>query len=118
MTVSYPILKWRKKCCPILSAESSKQTFIFIQTETIVIGVPSGITNVEVRAVRDATKNSGAGEVYIVEEPMAPAIGVRLPVHEPVGNMIVDIGGGTTDIAVISLGGIVSAKNMRIAETN
>ncbi|MEK7070083.1 MAG: rod shape-determining protein, partial [Patescibacteria group bacterium] len=82
---------------------------------TVVIGVPSGITNVEVRAVRDATKNSGAGEVCIVEEPMAAAIGVRLPVYEPVGNMIIDIGGGTSDIAVISLGGIVSAKNMRIA---
>ena len=81
----------------------------------VVIGVPSGITNVEVRAVRDAAKNSGAGEVCIIEEPMAAAIGVRLPVAEPVGNMVVDIGGGTTDIAVISLSGIVSAKNMRIA---
>ncbi|MEK7130780.1 MAG: rod shape-determining protein [Patescibacteria group bacterium] len=87
----------------------------FLSRPTVVIGVPSGITNVEVRAVRDATKNSGAGEVCIVEEPMAAAIGVRLPVYEPVGNMIIDIGGGTSDIAVISLGGIVSAKNMRIA---
>jgi len=87
----------------------------FLSRPTVVIGVPSGITNVEVRAVQDATKNAGAGEVCIVEEPMAAAIGVRLPVHEPVGNMIVDIGGGTSDIAVISLGGIVSAKNMKIA---
>jgi len=92
-----------------------KNKHSFLSRPTIVIGVPSGITNVEVRAVRDAAKNSGAGEVFIVEEPMAAAIGVRLPVHEPIGNMIVDIGGGTTDIAVISLGGIVSAKNMRIA---
>lgn len=81
----------------------------------VVVGVPSGITNVEIRAVRDATKNAGAGEVHIVEEPMAAAIGMRLPVHEPVGNMIIDIGGGTSDIAVISLGGIVKAKNLRVA---
>ena len=81
----------------------------------VVIGVPSGITNVEARAVRDAAKNAGAREVYIIEEPMAGAIGIRLPVHDPVGNMIIDIGGGTTDIAVISLGGIVTSKNMRIA---
>ena len=81
----------------------------------VVVGVPSGITNVETRAVRDATKNAGAREVYIVEEPMAAAIGVRLPVRDPVGSMIVDIGGGTTDIAVIALGGIVRSKNIRIA---
>jgi len=81
----------------------------------VVIGVPSGITNVEVRAVRDAARNAGVSEVYVVEEPMSAAIGARMPIHEPVGNMIVDIGGGTTDIAVISLGGVVAAKNMRIA---
>ncbi len=81
----------------------------------VVIGVPSGITNVETRAVRDAAKNSGAREVHLVEEPMAAAIGIRLPIHEPVGNMIVDIGGGTTDIAVISMGGIVRSKNIKIA---
>lgn len=81
----------------------------------IVVGVPSGITNVESRAVRDATKNAGAREVYLVEEPMAAAIGIRLPIHEPVGNMIIDIGGGTTDIAVISYGGIVQSKNIQIA---
>jgi len=81
----------------------------------VVVGVPSGITNVEIRAVRDATKNAGASEVHIVEEPMAAAIGIRLPVMQPVGNLIVDIGGGTTDIAVISLGGLVRSKNLRIA---
>jgi|TARA_Y100000310_G_scaffold288684_1_gene314542 rod shape-determining protein MreB len=81
----------------------------------VVVGVPSGITNVETRAVRDAATNAGAREVFIVEEPMAAAIGIRLPVHDPVGNMIIDIGGGTSDIAVISLGGIVRSKNLRIA---
>lgn len=81
----------------------------------VVIGVPSGITNVETRAVRDAVKNAGAREVFIVEEPMAAAIGIHLPVKNPVGNMIIDIGGGTTDIAVISLEGIVRSKNLRIA---
>ena len=81
----------------------------------IVIGIPSGITEVERRAVRDAAKSAGAREVYLVEEPMAAAIGIKLPIHEPVGNMIVDIGGGTTDVAVISLGGIVACKNLRVA---
>ncbi|MEX0672571.1 MAG: rod shape-determining protein [Candidatus Paceibacterota bacterium] len=81
----------------------------------VVVGVPSGITNVEIRAVRDATKNAGAREVHIVEEPMAAAIGVRLPVRDPMGSMIIDIGGGTSDIAVISLNGVVQAKNLRIA---
>lgn len=81
----------------------------------VVIGVPSGITNVEIRAVRDAARNAGAREVYIIEEPFAAAVGARLPVHEAVGTMIVDIGGGTTDIALISLGGIVRSKNMRVA---
>jgi rod shape-determining protein MreB len=81
----------------------------------VVVGVPSGVTNVEVRAVRDATKNAGAREVYIVEQPMAGAIGIRLPIHDPVGSMIIDIGGGTTDIAIISLGGIVRAKSLKIA---
>ncbi len=81
----------------------------------VVVGVPSGITNVERRAVRDATRNAGAREVHIIEEPMAAAIGIRLPIKEPVGSMIIDIGGGTSDIAVISLGGIVRAKNLKIA---
>ncbi|MFA4890086.1 MAG: rod shape-determining protein [Candidatus Paceibacterota bacterium] len=87
----------------------------FFMRPRVVIGVPSGITNVEIRAVRDAARNAGAREVFIVEEPMAAAIGVRLPIHEPIGNIIIDIGGGTTDIAVISLGGIVVSKNIRIA---
>ncbi len=81
----------------------------------VVVGVPSGVTNVEVRAVRDATRNTGAREVYIVEEPMAAAVGIKLPIHEPVGSMIIDIGGGTTDIAIISMGGIVRSKNLKIA---
>ncbi|MBP6858425.1 MAG: rod shape-determining protein [Candidatus Pacebacteria bacterium] len=81
----------------------------------VVVGVPSGVTNVEVRAVRDATKNAGAREVFIIEQPMAGAIGIRLPVNEPVGSMIIDIGGGTTDIAVISLGGIVRSKSLKVA---
>lgn len=81
----------------------------------VVVGVPSGVTNVEIRAVRDATRNAGAREVYIVEEPMAGAIGMRLPIHDPVGSMIIDIGGGTTDIAVISLGGIVRSRNLKVA---
>lgn len=81
----------------------------------VVVGVPSGITNVETRAVYDAARSAGAREVYIVEEPMAAAIGIKLPVKDPVGSMIIDIGGGTTDIAIISLGGIVRSKNLRIA---
>ena len=81
----------------------------------VVIGVPSGITSVEIRAVYDAAKNAGAREVHIIEEPMAAAIGIKLPVNDPVGNMIIDIGGGTTDIAVISMGGIVRSKNLHIA---
>ncbi len=81
----------------------------------VLIGVPSGITNVEMRAARDAAKNAGAREVFLVEEPMAAAIGAKLPVHLPVGNMIIDIGGGTTDIAVITLNGIVVSRNLRVA---
>jgi len=81
----------------------------------VVVGVPSGITNVEIRAVQDAARNAGAREVHIVEEPMAAAIGCKLPVRRPEGSMIIDIGGGTTDIAVISLSGIVKSQNIRIA---
>jgi rod shape-determining protein MreB len=76
--------------------------------------VPSGITQVEQRAVKDAAQASGAREVYLIEEPMAAALGVGLPVGEPYGNMIVDVGGGTTDIAVISLDGIVISKVARV----
>lgn len=81
----------------------------------VVVGVPTGITNVEIRAVYDAAKNAGAREVYIVEEPMAAAIGIRLPIQDAVGSMIVDMGGGTTDIAVISLAGIVRSKSLKVA---
>jgi len=81
----------------------------------VLVGVPSGVTNVQIRAVRDAAKSAGAREVHIIEEPMAAAIGIRMPVKEPVGSMVIDIGGGTTDIAVISLGGIVYAKSLSVA---
>ena len=81
----------------------------------IIIAVPSGITQVEKRAVRDSAESAGAREVYLIEEPMAAAIGVGLPVQEPSGNMIVDIGGGTTEVAVISMSGIVFSKSVRVA---
>ncbi len=81
----------------------------------IIVGVPSGITGVERRAVLEATHQAGAKEAYLIEEPMAAAIGANLPVSDPAGSMIVDIGGGTTEIAVISLGGIVVSKSIRIA---
>ncbi|RMG05194.1 MAG: rod shape-determining protein [Nitrospirae bacterium] len=80
----------------------------------VIIGVPSGITQVEQRAVKDAAQASGAREVYLISEPMAAAVGVGLPVGEPTGNMIVDIGGGTTDVAVISLDGVVFSKVVRV----
>ena len=81
----------------------------------MLIGVPSGITNVEMRAAQDAAKNAGAREVFLVEEPVAAAIGAKLPVQKAVGSMIIDIGGGTTDIAVLSLNGLVVSKNLRVA---
>jgi rod shape-determining protein MreB len=80
----------------------------------IVICIPSGITEVEKRAVREAAESAGAREVYLIEEPMAAAIGAGLPITEPSGNMIVDIGGGTTEVAIISLGGIVYAQSVRV----
>ena len=80
----------------------------------VLVGVPSGVTEVEKRAVIDATIQAGAREAYLIEEPMAAAIGAGLPVHEPTGNMVVDIGGGTTEVAVISLGGIVTSRSIRI----
>ncbi|BAJ28428.1 rod shape-determining protein [Kitasatospora phosalacinea] len=81
----------------------------------VVVCVPSGITGVERRAVVEASMQAGARQVHIIEEPMAAAIGSGLPVHEPTGNMVVDIGGGTTEVAVISLGGIVTAQSLRVA---
>src|SRR5213078_3875455 len=80
----------------------------------IIIAIPSGITEVERRAVREAAKSAGAREVYLIEQPIAAAIGAGLPITEPSGNMIVDIGGGTSDVAVISLAGIVYAKSVRV----
>jgi len=80
----------------------------------IVIAIPSGITEVEKRAVKESAERAGAREVYLIEEPVAAAIGVGLPIQEPVGNMIIDIGGGTTEVAVISLAGIVFSKSIRI----
>ncbi len=80
----------------------------------VVVGIPSGVTEVEKRAVIDATLQAGAREAYLIEEPMAAAIGAGLPVSEPVGSMIVDVGGGTTEVAVIALGGIVSSRSIRV----
>jgi len=81
----------------------------------VVVGIPSGVTEVERRAVIDAARSAGARMAYVIEEPMAAAIGAGMPVSEPVGCMIVDIGGGTTEVAVISLGGIVTHRSIRIA---
>jgi rod shape-determining protein MreB len=81
----------------------------------VVIAVPSGITQVEKRAVRDSAESAGAREVFLIDEPMAAAIGVGLPVQDPTGNMIIDIGGGTTEVAIISMSGIVYSKSIRIA---
>ncbi len=86
----------------------------YLAKPRIVVCVPSGITGVEQRAVKDAGYAAGARKVYIIEEPMAAAIGADLPIHEPTGNMVVDVGGGTTEVAVISLGGIVAALSIRV----
>jgi rod shape-determining protein MreB and related proteins len=93
-------------------AQSEK---FYLLKPRVIVGIPSGVTEVEKKAVIDATKSAGAREVFLIEEPMAAAIGARMMVHEPAGNFMVDIGGGTTEVAVISLGGIVVAKSLRIA---
>lgn len=92
-----------------------QQSFSVFPRPRVVVGIPSGVTEVEKKAVIDAAISAGAREAYLIEEPMAAAIGVRLPVQDPAGNMIVDIGGGTTEVAVISLGGIVASRSLRIA---
>ncbi|MEI6659857.1 MAG: rod shape-determining protein [bacterium] len=97
-----------------LIGKTEKMSKKFIRPR-VVIGVPTGITNVEIRAVEDAARSAGAREVYIIEEPMAAAIGIRLPVKDASGIIVVDIGGGTTDVAVISLSGVVRSKNLKIA---
>ncbi|UTR15467.1 rod shape-determining protein [Salipaludibacillus sp. LMS25] len=88
---------------------------VFTKKPNVMVCVPSGITAVEKRAVEDATKQAGAKEAYTIEEPFAAAIGANLPVWEPTGSMIVDIGGGTTEVAIISLGGIVTSQSVRVA---
>ena len=93
--------------------QTAHQRRIFVNPR-VVIGIPSGITEVERRAVREAAENAGAREAYLIEQPMAAAIGAGLPVTEPSGNMIVDIGGGTSDVAVISLAGIVHSRSVRV----
>ncbi len=92
-----------------------RETFAILPRPRIVIGVPQGVTEVEIKAVEDATLSAGARQVFLIEEPMAAAIGARLPIQDASGNMIVDIGGGTTEIAVISLGGVITWRSLRIA---
>lgn len=92
-----------------------RETFAFFPRPRVIIGIPSGVTEVEKRAVEEAAINAGARQAFLIEEPMAAAIGARLPVQEAAGSMIVDIGGGTTEVAVISLGGVVASRSLRIA---
>ncbi|MEA3293240.1 MAG: rod shape-determining protein [Patescibacteria group bacterium] len=92
-----------------------KKRFILAPRPRVVIGIPCGVTEVEKKAVRDATMNAGARDVYLIEQPVAAALGAQLQIQEAGGNFIVDVGGGTTEIAVISLGGLVISKSLRIA---
>jgi len=92
-----------------------KESYSIFPRPRVVVGIPSGVTEVEKRAVEDAATNAGARQTFLIEEPMAAAIGVRLPIQDAAGSMIVDIGGGTTEVAVISLGGIVASRSLRIA---
>ncbi len=91
------------------------KTYTFLRRPRVVVGIPSGVTEVEKRAVQDATINAGARQAFLIEEPMAAAIGARLPVQDAQGSLIIDIGGGTSEIAVLSLGGVVVAKSVRVA---
>ena len=97
--------------------KAHKKRLIPFSLPRVIIGIPCGITEVERKAVSDAAKNAGAREVFLIEEPVAAAIGARLPIHQPRGNFIVDIGGGTAEVAVISLGGVVVSKSVRVAGT-
>lgn len=92
-----------------------KETYSLWPRPRVVVGIPSGVTEVEKRAVEDASTNAGARQTFLIEEPMAAAIGSRLPIQDAAGSMIVDIGGGTTEVAIISLGGIVASRSLRIA---
>ena len=92
-----------------------KESYSIVPRPRVVIAIPLNITEVEKKAVEDAALSAGAREIFLVEEPMAAAIGARLPINEAIGNMVVDIGGGTTEIAVISLSGVVSCKSLSIA---
>src|SRR5471030_2546925 len=92
-----------------------RESYAIFPRPRVVIGIPSGVTEVEKRAVEDAATNAGARQTFLIEEPMAAAIGSRLPIQDAAGSMIVDIGGGTTEVAIISLGGIVASRSLRIA---
>lgn len=92
-----------------------RESFTLLPRPRVVVGIPSGVTEVEKRAVEEATINAGARQAFLIEEPMAAAIGARLPVQDAAGSMMVDIGGGTTEVAVISLGGMVAARSLRTA---
>ncbi len=98
-----------------IKSVNKKHKYLFTPNLKVVVGIPSGSTEVEIRAVRDSSEHAGAREVYLIYEPMAAALGIGLEVEAPKGNMVVDIGGGTTEIAVISLGGIVIQDSIRTA---